>query len=174
MEFEFKASARQDLALVALETLVCSLLAIRYEWTERFFAWTRRWEFLEVDEIAFVLLALPIGLAWFSVRRWRAAKRELDRRISLEAARRKPHACGASVILLDVDVTLDIRHALSVTGNRNSPINSFLSACAASQPDDTILVRVDPDTAQARNMLSGQLRFDLGCDRRILHEGTGM
>lgn len=44
------------------------------------------WESLEVDEIAFVLLALAIGLAWFSVRRWRTARRELDRRIALERA----------------------------------------------------------------------------------------
>jgi hypothetical protein len=58
-----------------LETIICSVLAIRFEWTERFFAWTRRWESLEVDELAFVLLALAIGLAWFSARRWSCTTR---------------------------------------------------------------------------------------------------
>jgi hypothetical protein len=78
---ELKASSLQDLAIVVLVTGVCSLLAIRFEWTERFFSWTRAWESLELDEIAFVLLSLALGLAWFSARRWRDARRELDRRL---------------------------------------------------------------------------------------------
>jgi hypothetical protein len=83
---EFKADMLQDACLVAIATIVCSLLAIRFEWAERFFAWSRRWESFEVDELAFVLLVLSLGLTWFSARRWRAAQRELERRLDLERA----------------------------------------------------------------------------------------
>jgi hypothetical protein len=44
-------------------------LAVHFEWTERLFAWTRRSESFQFDELTFVLIELAIGLAWFSARR---------------------------------------------------------------------------------------------------------
>jgi signal transduction histidine kinase len=74
-----------DLAIVATGTLICALLAIRFEWSERLFAWTRRSEAFQLDELAFVLLSLAIGLAWFSARRWRGTQRELNARLAIQA-----------------------------------------------------------------------------------------
>lgn len=75
----------RDCALIAAVTAVCALLAIRFEWTEKIFAWTRRSESFQLDELAFVLLSLAIGLAWFSARRWRGTRRELNARLAIEA-----------------------------------------------------------------------------------------
>jgi two-component system, NarL family, sensor histidine kinase UhpB len=74
-----------DLALVAAATVACGALAIHFEWTERLFAWTRRTESLQLDELSFVLLSLAIGLAWFAARRWRGTRRELTDRLAVEA-----------------------------------------------------------------------------------------
>lgn len=74
----------RDLVLVALVTVACGVLAVSFEWTETLFAWTRHTERFQLDELAFVLLSLATGLGWFSARRWRTAKRELDRRLVVE------------------------------------------------------------------------------------------
>jgi len=84
-ESEYNASLLQDIAAVVLVTVLCSLLAIHFEWTELFFRWSRRWESLELDEIAFVLLVLSGGLTWFSIRRWREARSELRRCLAADS-----------------------------------------------------------------------------------------
>jgi hypothetical protein len=81
---ELTDDALQDLCVVAVVTIVFTILAVRFEWAERLFAWTRRWKWLELDELAFALLVLAVGLAWFSARRWRRALEELERRIAAE------------------------------------------------------------------------------------------
>lgn len=75
----------RDFVLIAAATVICALLAIHFEWTEKIFAWTRRSESFQLDELAFVLLSLAIGLAWFSARRWRGTQRELNARLLIEA-----------------------------------------------------------------------------------------
>jgi len=92
IEGEFHASLLQDLAAVVLVTVLSSLLAIHFEWTERFFRWSRRWESLELDEIAFVLLVLSCGLVWFSIRRWREARGELLRHLGAVPPSAASHA----------------------------------------------------------------------------------
>jgi len=74
-----------DLALVALATVICAVLAIRFDWTERLFAWTRQSESSQLDELTFTLLYLAIGVAWFSARRWRETRRELDARLLMQS-----------------------------------------------------------------------------------------
>jgi two-component system, NarL family, sensor histidine kinase UhpB len=74
-----------DLAVVIAATVICGYLAIHFQWTERLFAWTRRLESLQLDELTFVLLSLALGLAWFAARRWRGARRALAARVAIEA-----------------------------------------------------------------------------------------
>jgi two-component system, NarL family, sensor histidine kinase UhpB len=81
---ESSASIVRDLAVVGGGTLLCAVLAIHFDWTETLFAWTRRSESFQLDELTFVLLALAIGLAWFSARRWRGTYRELHARLDLQ------------------------------------------------------------------------------------------
>jgi len=75
----------RDLAWVAVGTALCTWLAIRFEWSEHVFAWTRHEESFQLDELTFVLLSLAIGLAWFAARRWRAARREIEARLLVQA-----------------------------------------------------------------------------------------
>lgn len=75
----------RDIGLIALVTAITALLAARLELSETFFAWTRPWEHLELDELAATLLVLSAGLAWFAVRRYREARDELARRRAAEA-----------------------------------------------------------------------------------------
>src|SRR5690606_30716088 len=49
------------------------------------FAWTRPWEHLELDELVTLLLVLCASLAWFALRRYREARRELTLRTAAEA-----------------------------------------------------------------------------------------
>jgi two-component system, NarL family, sensor histidine kinase UhpB len=74
-----------DLALVAAGTVLCGALAIHFEWAERVFAWTRREESLQLDELSFVLVTLAVGLTWFAARRWLGTRRELADRLAVEA-----------------------------------------------------------------------------------------
>ena len=74
-----------DLAWVAAGTVLCAVLAARFQWSERVFAWTRSTESFQLDELTFVLLALALGLAWFAARRWRGARRELTARLATQA-----------------------------------------------------------------------------------------
>jgi len=75
----------RDLVLVAVGTVICWWLATHFEWTEKIFAWTRRSESFQLDELAFVLLSLAIGMAWFAARRWHATQRELNARLAIHA-----------------------------------------------------------------------------------------
>jgi signal transduction histidine kinase len=77
--------ARRDIALIIVGTGIFGALAVHFEWSEQLFAWTRRSESFQLDEFTFVLIALAIGMAWFSARRWRAAQRELNARLAVQA-----------------------------------------------------------------------------------------
>src|SRR5688572_4153947 len=54
------------------------------EMSERVFAATRPWEFLELDEIPAVLLVLAVCLIWYAGRRVRETSAELARRTDAE------------------------------------------------------------------------------------------
>lgn len=54
------------------------------EMSERLFAATRPWEFLQLDEIPAVLLVLAVCLIWYAGRRFREASAELARRTDAE------------------------------------------------------------------------------------------
>lgn len=53
------------------------VLSAHFELSERLYALTRRWEFLQLDEFPIGLGVLAIGLTWLSWRRTRQARREL-------------------------------------------------------------------------------------------------
>jgi two-component system, NarL family, sensor histidine kinase UhpB len=69
-----------DLIIVVLIVLTAGLLCAALELNEVLFTLTRRWEVLQIDELPAVLFVLATGLAWFSWRRFREARAEVDRR----------------------------------------------------------------------------------------------
>jgi len=84
IQAESAARILTDLAVVITATVICGILAHHFQWSEWLFAWTRGEESLDLDELSFVLLALAMGLAWFSARRWRGTRRELHARLMVQ------------------------------------------------------------------------------------------
>jgi signal transduction histidine kinase len=74
-----------DIVVVVLITAASTGIFGYLEMSERVFAATRPWEFLELDEIPAVLLVLAVCLIWFAGRRFRDASAELARRTDAEA-----------------------------------------------------------------------------------------
>jgi two-component system, NarL family, sensor histidine kinase UhpB len=74
-----------DLVVIVLITAVSAWLFAYLEMNEQVFAATRRWEFLQLDELPAVLLVLALCLIWFAGRRHRDASAELARRRQAEA-----------------------------------------------------------------------------------------
>jgi len=69
-----------DAIVVIGATAISIVLAVRFQLTETLYALTRRWEYLQLDELPIGLLMLAIGLIWLSWRRYRQAGRELQAR----------------------------------------------------------------------------------------------
>src|SRR5690606_24159742 len=61
----------QDLAIVLGATVLAALVCMRIEFAERVFDFSRNWEHWQVDELAWMLFVLAIGMAWFAWRRYR-------------------------------------------------------------------------------------------------------
>ena len=78
-------SLRRDLAAVVLIPAFVAAFAVYVELNEVLFAYTRRWEVLQVDELPVTLSALTLCLAWFAWRRFLDARRQLERRRVAEA-----------------------------------------------------------------------------------------
>lgn len=74
-----------DAALVVGATLVTALLCARFNVAESLRRVTAPWEGWQLDELPVVLVVLAAGLAWFALRRYRDARREISRRHAAEA-----------------------------------------------------------------------------------------
>jgi signal transduction histidine kinase len=79
-------AARRDLALVVVVTAVAAILSARLNLSEAVLSWARPHERLQLDELPGVLLVLAVCLAWFSLRRYLEARREIVRRRRIEAS----------------------------------------------------------------------------------------
>ena len=79
-----QATARRDLAVVAVATAAAVFASVHLELSETLLAWTRPWERYQLDELPGVLLFVAAALAWFAWRRVREARSELARRVALE------------------------------------------------------------------------------------------
>jgi len=78
-------AARRDLLLVGAGVAMFWTLSVALELNERVLAWTRPWERYQLDELPGVLLFLALALAWYSWRRGREARAQLQRRVAAEA-----------------------------------------------------------------------------------------
>ncbi|CAB3793174.1 ATP-binding protein [Paraburkholderia fynbosensis] len=74
----------RDLAWVLAVTALAGILAAEFDLSERAYRFTRGMERFQLDELPTTLCVLSIGLAWFAWRRYRDARRELNRRRALE------------------------------------------------------------------------------------------
>jgi two-component system, NarL family, sensor histidine kinase UhpB len=83
------AAPRHDVArdalAVALVTIACSAVSAYFELSEWLFVRTRPWEALQLDELPVTLVALTLGLVWFSRQQHRRTRAELAAREQAEA-----------------------------------------------------------------------------------------
>jgi signal transduction histidine kinase len=77
--------ARLDAGAVLGITALSIMLAAHFQLAEALYALTRRWEYVQLDELPIGLLVLAIGLIWLSWRRYQQAGRELAARQRAEA-----------------------------------------------------------------------------------------
>jgi two-component system sensor histidine kinase UhpB len=80
-----RAAPWRDIALVVIVTTLGGIFAAYFNWSESLFAWTRRFEHWQLDELPAVFTVLFVGLAWFAWRRYRDARSELLQRRTAEA-----------------------------------------------------------------------------------------
>jgi two-component system sensor histidine kinase UhpB len=115
-----------EVAAIIAVAVVCALTADRFDLSERLFAWTRRFESLQLDELAFVLLSLVVGLAWFSLRRWRGARRELAARLQVQ--RRLAQTLGEQRRLAAQLVELQERERKRISQELHDELGQFVNA----------------------------------------------
>src|SRR5512144_1769978 len=77
-------SVRGDLTVVVLVTALATFIAIRFDFSEALFSWTRTREWLQLDELPGVLLVFTACLVWFSARRFFDARHQIMRRRELD------------------------------------------------------------------------------------------
>ena len=77
-------SVRRDLTVVVLATAVAAFIAVRFDFSEVLFRWTRTREWLQLDELPGVLLVFAACLVWFSARRYFDARQQIVRRRELD------------------------------------------------------------------------------------------
>ncbi len=63
-----------DLLAVALATAIAAALCVVFNLHELLFGFTRRFEWLQLDELPVILLTLALGLGWLALRRYREAR----------------------------------------------------------------------------------------------------
>jgi len=78
-----------DLLITFTLTLITFVLAFIFDFSERFYQWTRVWEKYQADELFFPLLSLSLALIWFSWRRALESKSESNRNSELLAENRR-------------------------------------------------------------------------------------
>lgn len=82
--WEMPAPWRDALVVLAF-TVGTAVLSVHFNLSERLQRWTAPWERIQLDELPGVLWVLSLGLAWYAVRRYREARRDLLRRQAAEA-----------------------------------------------------------------------------------------
>ena len=79
------AVALADFALVVIATVLFAMVSAHFELGETISAWTHPRERYQLDELPGALLVTALGGAWFAWRRTGEVRRELQRRIAIEA-----------------------------------------------------------------------------------------
>ena len=75
----------RDVAVVIGITVLSIGIAAHFQFNETLYAFTRHWEYLQIDELPFGMFVLSICLIWLSWKRYRHASRELFARRIAEA-----------------------------------------------------------------------------------------
>jgi two-component system sensor histidine kinase UhpB len=72
-----RATAWRDTTIVIGITALSLAVAAHFQFNETLYAFTRHWEYFQIDELPFGMFVLSICLIWLSWKRYRHASREL-------------------------------------------------------------------------------------------------
>ncbi len=114
---------------------------MHFEWSERVFAWTRNAEAFQLDELAFALLTLAVGLVWFALRRWREARRELESRLATQAL--LAEALAAQRRLAQQSITVQEHERKRIARELHDELGQFIQAIKI----DAVAIRDSADGA---------------------------
>jgi two-component system sensor histidine kinase UhpB len=86
MPHGIRPSVARDLAIVAAITVLTFTMSAVFELNERLVSAVQPFERYQVDEVPITLLVMAIAMAWFSWRRFRHARDELNLRLAAQQA----------------------------------------------------------------------------------------
>lgn len=81
-----RPSVARDLAIVAAITVLTFTVSVVFELNERLVSAVQPFERYQIDEVPITILAMAIAMAWFSWRRFRHAREELNLRLAAQQA----------------------------------------------------------------------------------------
>jgi two-component system, NarL family, sensor histidine kinase UhpB len=119
-------SARRDMAIVILITLVTAAICVKFDVSEALAGWTRPREWLQLDELPAVLLVLAVCLIWFSARRYFEADRELSLRKAAESKLSEALAENQRLALKYVD--MQERERKTLANDLHDELGQFVNA----------------------------------------------
>ena len=70
---------KKDLFFITIISFATFIFAAYVDLYELMFAWSRKYNWFQVDELIFATMVFFPGLVWFSFRRWKDAKVSLDK-----------------------------------------------------------------------------------------------
>ena len=146
----------RDALAVALVTIACSAVSAYFELSEWLFVRTRPWEALQLDELPVTLIALTLGLVWFSRQRLRRTRIELAARERAET--RLGDALAANRELVQ-------RHLLGQEAERkhlarelHDELGQYLNAIKLDAVSIRDRAGVDADSAAAARIAASRRR----------------
>jgi len=86
MSHGIRPSVARDLAIVAAITVLTFTMSAVFELNERVVSAVQPFEHYQVDEVPITILVMAIAMAWFSWRRFRHARDELNLRLAAQQA----------------------------------------------------------------------------------------
>lgn len=105
--------ARLDLGIVVIATATVFMFAAFVELSETLSAWAHRYEGMQADELPSALVALLLGLTWYSWRRYRDAQAQMALRVGAQDALERTLAENRAVVKRSLQVQEDERRRIA-------------------------------------------------------------
>ncbi|MCU0869950.1 MAG: sensor histidine kinase [Burkholderiales bacterium] len=105
--------ARLDLGIVVIATAAVFAFAAFVELSETLSNWARHYEGIQADELPSALLALLLGLTWYSWRRHRDAQAQMALRVGAQAALERTLAENRAVVKRGLQMQEDERRRIA-------------------------------------------------------------
>ncbi|MEJ2208864.1 MAG: GAF domain-containing sensor histidine kinase [Anaerolineae bacterium] len=146
------------MAVIGIVAVLAYFLAARHDLVERFMIWAERNEAWQIDEFVVLVGVLAVGLAIFSLRRWRDIASECACRLKSDLARQETEAHSRALVetLTDALTRLEILHQID------------RAMLTAQSPQEIATVALDT----LRDLRGPDLRANVMITGQHSHDGT--